>query len=180
MTMIDEIPPDVATFAAIAAERLRENFGTRTLPLQQVLCLAEEAGEVQDAYLLWRDGGAIDDLAAEIADVLITAHVTGDVLGIPMGTPLTDPGEPWPAQPNVEVLRLGRSVGDFVGAYRRWSGMARRTGPWDSVVESLAKVTQAAYATAVSLEIDLDAAWRKKATTIMSRGWRDNSAEVSR
>ncbi|WUI03098.1 hypothetical protein OHR68_15230 [Spirillospora sp. NBC_00431] len=72
-----------------------------------------------------------------------------------------------------QVLALAEEVGEFVGAYRRWAGMARRTGGFDDVRDELADVVMTAYVTAHVLEIDLDAAWRAKAEQIMTRGWRD-------
>jgi NTP pyrophosphatase (non-canonical NTP hydrolase) len=81
---------------------------------------------------------------------------------------------------NRQVLCLAEEVGEFVGAYRRFAGMARRTGPFEDVKAELADVVITAYVTAQVLGIDLDAAWREKAATIMSRGWRDKPAEVSR
>lgn len=93
-------------FAAAVAAHLRDHFAEGTLPLQQVLCLAEETGE-------------------------------------------------------------------FVAAYRRWAGLARRTGPWEQVAAELADVVITAYVTARVLGIDLDAAWREKAGFILARGWRD-------
>lgn len=102
----------LADFAAGVVARLRENFPGSDLAIQQVLCLAEEAGE-------------------------------------------------------------------FTGAYRRWAGMARRSGPWEDVKAELADVVITAYVTAQVLGIDLDAAWREKASTITSRGWRDKPAEVT-
>ncbi len=72
-----------------------------------------------------------------------------------------------------QVLCLAEETGEFVGAYRRWAGLARRTGPWDDVPAELADVVIAAYTTADVLGIDLDAAWRAKARIILTRGWRE-------
>jgi NTP pyrophosphatase (non-canonical NTP hydrolase) len=71
-----------------------------------------------------------------------------------------------------QVLCLAEETGEFVGAYRRWAGLARRTGPWHDVCAELADVVIAAYTTADVLGIGLDAAWRAKARTIVARGWR--------
>jgi len=103
---------DLHDLAVENVKKIRENFPSNDLPVQQVLCLAEEAGEL-------------------------------------------------------------------VGAYRRWAGMARRTGTWEDVQAELADVVITAYVTAQVLGIDLDAAWRAKAGVIASRGWRDKPAEVS-
>ena len=72
--------------AARLADRLREHFNPATLPAQQVLALAEEAGEFTAAYRRWaglaRRPGTWHDVEAELADVVITAYVTAHVLGI--------------------------------------------------------------------------------------------------
>ncbi len=72
--------------AASLAGRLREHFDPATLPVQQVLALAEEAGEFTAAYRRWaglaRRAGTWHDVEAELADVVITAYVTAHVLGI--------------------------------------------------------------------------------------------------
>ena len=72
--------------AASLADRLREHFDPATLPVQQVLALAEEAGEFTAAYRRWaglaRRRGPWHDVEAELADVVITAYVTAHVLGI--------------------------------------------------------------------------------------------------
>ena len=66
--------------AARLADRLREHFDPATLPVQQVLALAEEAGEFTAAYRRWaglaRRTGPWHDVEAELADVVITAYVT--------------------------------------------------------------------------------------------------------
>lgn len=99
-------------FAALAAYHLEQNFPAETLPFQQVLGLAEEAGE-------------------------------------------------------------------FVSAYRRFRGLARRAGSWAEVEAELADVAITAYVTASILGIDLDKAWRAKAQKILTRGWREENAEDS-
>ena len=77
--------PLPATAAALA-KRLREHFNPATLPIQQVLALAEEAWEFTAAYRRWaglaRRPGTWHDVEAELADVVITAYVTAAVLGI--------------------------------------------------------------------------------------------------
>jgi len=72
-----------------------------------------------------------------------------------------------------QVLCLAEETGEFVGAYRRWAGLARRTGTWGEVTAELADVVISAYAAANVLGIDLDAAWRAKARVILARGWRE-------
>ena len=76
------------------------------------------------------------------------------------------------ALPVQQVLALAEEAGEFTAAYRRWAGMARRTGPWDDVEAELADVVITAYVTAAVLGIDLDAAARAKTEVIFTRGWR--------
>jgi NTP pyrophosphatase (non-canonical NTP hydrolase) len=75
--------------------------------------------------------------------------------------------------PVQQVLALAEEAGEFTAAYRRWAGLARRTGPWDDVRAELADVVITAYITADVLGIDLDAAWRAKAEVVFTRGWRE-------
>jgi len=75
--------------------------------------------------------------------------------------------------PVQQVLALAEEAGEFTAAYRRWAGLARRTGTWDDVQAELADVVITAYVTAAVLGIDLDAAWRAKAETVFTRGWRE-------
>jgi NTP pyrophosphatase (non-canonical NTP hydrolase) len=72
-----------------------------------------------------------------------------------------------------QVLGLAEEVGEFVGAYRRWSGQARRTGTAEEVWEELADVVITAFVTAHELSIDLNAVIAAKLNTIHTRGWRD-------
>jgi NTP pyrophosphatase (non-canonical NTP hydrolase) len=76
------------------------------------------------------------------------------------------------ALPVQQVLALAEEAGEFTAAYRRWAGMARRTGTWDEVEAELADVVITAYVTATVLGIDLDAAARAKTAVIFTRGWR--------
>ena len=79
-----------------------------------------------------------------------------------------------------QVLCVAEEAGEFVGAYRRFAGMARRSGPFEDVKEELADVVITSFVTAQVLGIDLDAAIREKADKVMSRGWRESTPEVSR
>lgn len=53
-----------------------------------------------------------------------------------------------------QVLALAEEAGEFVGAYRRWAGMARRKGSWADVRAELADVVITAYVTATVIEIE--------------------------
>ena len=75
--------------------------------------------------------------------------------------------------PVQQVLALAEEAGEFTAGYRRWAGLARRSGPWHDVEAELADVVITAYVTAAVLGIDLDAAARAKAEVIFTRGWRE-------
>jgi NTP pyrophosphatase (non-canonical NTP hydrolase) len=71
-----------------------------------------------------------------------------------------------------QVLCVAEEAGEFVGAYRRWSGMARRPGPFSDVEEELADVVITSFVMASVLEINLSAAMERKLEKIHTRGWR--------
>lgn len=74
---------------------------------------------------------------------------------------------------NRQVLCLAEEVGEFVGAYRRYTGQARRTGTLDEVYSELADVVIVAYVTAAEMGINLNTQIAKKLETIYTRGWRE-------
>lgn len=78
-------------------------------------------------------------------------------------------------QPNRQIIALGEEVGEFLGAYRRWTGQARRTGTEREAQLELADVVITAYVTATELGWDLDAIVRDKASNIFQRGWREDA-----
>lgn len=78
------------------------------------------------------------------------------------------------SQPDRQALALGEEVGEFIGAWRRYRGMARRTDSLDHVIEELADVVITAFVTADEQGWDLDSAIIKKMNIILHRGWREN------
>lgn len=74
---------------------------------------------------------------------------------------------------NRQVLALAEEVGEFVGAYRRWSGQARRTGTAQEMHTELADVVITAFVTAHELGVDIEAVIAAKLHTIHTRGWRE-------
>lgn len=72
-----------------------------------------------------------------------------------------------------QVFTLAEEVGEFVGAYRRWSGQARRTGTALEMYAELADVVITSYVAAHELSFDLDAAIAHKLNIIYTRGWRE-------
>lgn len=74
---------------------------------------------------------------------------------------------------NRQALALAEECGEFIGAYRRWSGQARRNGATakgrrEMEVE-LADVVITAYVTAAALGFDLDARVAEKLAIIRER-----------
>jgi NTP pyrophosphatase (non-canonical NTP hydrolase) len=80
---------------------------------------------------------------------------------------------PAESEPIRQVLAVAEEAGEFVGAFRRAAGLARRSGPWDDVESELADVVLAAFTTAAALRIDLDFAINAKTERLFSRNWRD-------
>lgn len=72
-----------------------------------------------------------------------------------------------------QAIALGEEVGEFLGAYRRWSGQARRQGDMTEVGLELADVVITAFVMAHVLGIDLNSFVQAKYETILTRGWRD-------
>lgn len=77
-----------------------------------------------------------------------------------------------------QALALAEEAGEFVGAYRRWAGMARRTGSFDDVCAELADVVITAFVTADVLGINLAESIGAKLNVVFSRGFRDQPADV--
>jgi NTP pyrophosphatase (non-canonical NTP hydrolase) len=115
-------------------------------------------GTVLDADAARQPAGyrntALADLAAEI-NARLAEHFDQDTLYVQ------------------HALALAEEAGEFTGAFRRWAGLARRTGTWADMVAELADVVITAYVTADVLGIDLAAAITAKAGIILTRGWRD-------
>lgn len=74
---------------------------------------------------------------------------------------------------NRQVLALAEECGEFVGAYRRWTGQARRSGTREEMEYELADVIITAYATAYVFDMDIDAVIERKLMHIFRRGWKD-------
>lgn len=77
---------------------------------------------------------------------------------------------------NRQVLGLAEEVGEFVGAYRRWSGQARRTGTAAQMHEELADVIITAFVAAHELGVDINAVLADKLHLVFTRGWRERPA----
>lgn len=72
-----------------------------------------------------------------------------------------------------QTLALAEETGEFVGAVRRYYGMARRTGTFGDIEAELADVVLTAFVTAHVLGIDVERALAAKLGVIYTRGWRE-------
>lgn len=75
-----------------------------------------------------------------------------------------------------QVLNLAEEVGEFVGAYRRQAGLARRSGTAEEMYAELADVVITAFVTAEEFGVDLEALIGQKLAVVFSRGWREERA----
>ena len=72
-----------------------------------------------------------------------------------------------------QVFCIAEEAGEFVGAYRRWKGMARRNGTREEMEDELADVIITAFVTAEVLDVDIERAINRKADVLFSRGWKE-------
>ena len=170
---------DLQDLSVEIVKRLREHFPDTDLAQQQVLCLAEEAGEFVGAYRRWagmaRRSGPWEDVQAELSDLAITAYVTANVIGVAdvLDSVRESIGELTTHDAVRQVRGVFRAVGDFVDAYDR------PVPSMSLLTTRLAMVVNIAYATARLLGVDLDAAMREKTKVVFARGWRDKPAEAT-
>ena len=73
-----------------------------------------------------------------------------------------------------QVLCLAEEVGELVGAYRRATGRARRSGSWRDVEDELADVVITALVTAHTMGWDLSAIVERKLQHVETRGLRES------
>lgn len=133
-----------------------------------VLCLAEEAGEAIGAFRRYagraRRTGTLDELGAELADVVITSYVSAHAMLVDLDAVIgtissrNDPN----ADPDPLVQALFIQAGRFVEIY-----------PHADARFALAGVVVAARSVAAALDIDLDAAIRSKLAVVFTRIWRE-------
>lgn len=72
-----------------------------------------------------------------------------------------------------QIMALAEEAGEFVGAMRRWRGMARRSGTEAEAQAELADVIMSAYAMADVLGWDVDEIIQAKLKKVLSRGWKE-------
>ncbi|WP_026415621.1 MazG-like family protein [Actinomadura oligospora] len=159
-------PDQMARLAEDITDRLREHFPREGEGVRQALALAEEAGEFLAAYRRWsgraRRTGTLNDVAAELADVLITTYVTACVLDMPLGrVPEFLPDD----NPDLPVIGLFRLAGSFLDSYVNNDGKGAEV--------YLTSIAIAAQDAATTIGIDLRAAVDAKVQILYTRGWRD-------
>jgi len=74
---------------------------------------------------------------------------------------------------NQQVLCLAEEVGEFIQAYRRNAGLARKSGSFDDMAKELADVIIVTQLTAYRLGIDLDYYVAQNMKNITTRGYRN-------
>lgn len=72
-----------------------------------------------------------------------------------------------------QVLMVAEEAGEFVGAFRRFTGRARRSGTFEEMAAELADVVIGAACCARFVGVDLDAEIARKLDKVFSRGWRE-------
>lgn len=72
-----------------------------------------------------------------------------------------------------QIYALAEEVGEFVGAMRRWRGMARRNGTEEEAQLELADVVISAYVMAEILGWNLAELIETKANKVLTRGWKE-------
>jgi NTP pyrophosphatase (non-canonical NTP hydrolase) len=97
-------------------------------------------------------------VAAEMAPIL-DANVRQEAEGI---DPLTR-----------QVICAAEEMGEMVGAYRRWAGLARRKGTKEDLEQEIADVLIVTALVAHRAGIDIDTAVANKLKVIYSRGWKE-------
>lgn len=78
------------------------------------------------------------------------------------------------ADPKVrQALNVAGEAGEFVEAFRRWMGMARRNGTHAEMMDELADVVIAAFVMAHTVDGNLTDAVAHKLRIVTSRGYKE-------
>ncbi len=72
-----------------------------------------------------------------------------------------------------QIIAIAEECGEFVGAARRYLGMARRSGPFEDVESELADVVIVAMCTADVFGVDIEKAVMTKLDKILNRPIKD-------
>lgn len=77
---------------------------------------------------------------------------------------------------DVQALCVAEEAGEMVGAYRRFTGRARRLGTHEELAHEIADVLIVTAIFAELVDVDIDEAIASKLTVIYSRGWKEETA----
>lgn len=80
------------------------------------------------------------------------------------------------ATEQAQVYSVAEEAGEFVGAMRRWRGMARRNGTEEEAQNELADVVISSYVMANIMGWDMDFLIGRKLNRILTRGWKEETA----
>ena len=72
-----------------------------------------------------------------------------------------------------QIMCIAEEAGEFVGAMRRWRGMARRSGTEQEAQKELADLVIVCYVMARLMGWDLDELIEEKGEVILTRGWKE-------
>ena len=168
------LPGTLPELIAVILPNLRAHFDPDRELDRQYLKFAEEVFEFLEAFDEWRldEARGRRHMAGELSDAIITLHICAAIIDVPVAPSV----EQTPSLvAGAMVLKLAIAAGHVTGAYNRWAGHSRRYGPKTAIAEAINIMADVTYATAASLRIDLDDAWRDKASIILTRGWRDKA-----
>lgn len=147
----------------------------REMILRQLLALAEEATELDEALELYhalaKRTPYHDHLGEEIVDTILTAHMVAFYVQRPL-LPVIDRLEADDAHITEAPYRV---AGRVVKAGRRFLGIAQRTGDEATLYRELAALVLACKHVARSEFVLLDQAVAAKLDVIFSRGWKENA-----
>jgi NTP pyrophosphatase (non-canonical NTP hydrolase) len=76
---------------------------------------------------------------------------------------------------DVQALCVAEETGELIGAYRRYTGKARRNGTLEEISDEIADVLITTAGLAEVMNIDLDQAVEAKLKVIYSRGWQESA-----
>jgi hypothetical protein len=149
----------------------------------QILRLLEKVGTFLTVYRHWGGMGdraaSIDELGAALADLFIATQVTADVLCIDLTT--WRPFRPWGARPEAtmhEALRVSRKANAVAARYAARSRNGQLWGASSYVSggrvfrwrmrQALLRLAEAVWWFAHVSCVDLDSAWRARATETLT------------
>ncbi len=171
----------LAEFGAICVENLRKHLLELNLEAQMIQ-LGSEVGEALDAYGRWagfkRRDGTLAELAAELADIMITAYITAEVLGADLDAALKEAQITNGETPGQQAVLLLKEAGLAAQDYLMWDVLGRHgSRHLTNIADRLANVVTAAKRMGELLDLDLDVAWRDKAEIVLTRGWKEPADE---